>query len=287
MLYYYAYTGHKVGLDRMKRAAALLKELKNQGMEGKLLVNDFRAGLFAKEFGIIDAVTIETIQDIDMIAQIGDSLIIDSPEDDKGRLQKYCADYKAVFRFELNAEDEQRYTETMLRLRCEDASCISSVIIDDVYFEPLQKIDRTLFFFGDADYDKIILSYQDFFKENPMELLMGHYFFVKYEEELAKIFFKLHEAEEYVNMVRTSNRVVTASFQTALEAKAAGAEVIYLDLSKTGSYISDYLSLNNISIIDNLDKKIYEKSERADTKIHHLSKNTPTIARNIINKIIF
>ncbi len=287
MLYYYAHTGHKIGLDRMKRGAALLKELQTQGVEARLLVNDFRAGLAAKEFGIRDSVTIETIQDIDLVAQIGDSLIIDSPENDRGRLQKYCIEYKAVFRFEQNSEDEPRYTETVLKLFCEDESCIPAVIIDDIYFEPCLKKERTLFFLGDADYDKIILSHKHFFEANRMELLLGHYFFVKYEDDLAKIFSKLHEAEEYTDLIRTSSRVVTASFQTALEAKASGAEVIYLKLDEKDKNISDYLTLNNISVIDNLDTKLYEKFERADSKTHHLTKNASIIVRNIINKITF
>ncbi|MDQ1325073.1 MAG: hypothetical protein QG564_197 [Campylobacterota bacterium] len=287
MLYYYAHTGHKIGLDRMKRAAALLKELQTQGVEVRLLVNDFRAGLAAKEFGIRDSVTIETVQDIDVIAQIGDSLIIDSPEDDRGRLQKYCTEYRAVFRFEQNIEDMPRYTETMLKLYCQDELCISSVIIDNIYFEPIQKKERTLFFLGDADYDKIILSHKHFFEANPMELLLGHYFFVKYEDDLAKIFSKLYEPEEYTNLIRTSSRVITASFQTALEAKASGAEVIYLKLDEKSENISDYLTLNNISVIDSLDDKSYEKLEGVASKTPHPTKNISIIARNIINKITF
>lgn len=287
MLYYYAHSGHKIELDSIKRGAALLKELQTQGVEARLLVNDFRAGLAAKEFGIRDSVTIETIQDIDLVAQISDSLIIDSPEDDRGRLQKYCIEYKTVFRFEQNSEDRPRYTETVLKLSCDDESSISSVIIDDIYFESCPKKERTLFFLGDADYDKIILSHKHFFEANPMELLLGHYFFVKYEDDLAKIFSKLYEPEEYTNLIRTSSRVVTASFQTALEAKASGAEVIYLKLDEKDKNISDYLTLNNINVIDNLDTKLYEKFERVDPKTHYLTKNVSIIARNIINKITF
>ena len=114
MLFYYAYTGHKIGLDRVKKAAAVIKELEANGVECRLLVNDFRAGLAARDYGIQDSITIETIQDIDAVAQIGNSVVIDSPEDDHGRMQKYCQEFKAVFRFAQHRGDSAGYGETML-----------------------------------------------------------------------------------------------------------------------------------------------------------------------------
>ncbi|RUM69426.1 MAG: hypothetical protein DSZ07_04600, partial [Sulfurovum sp.] len=85
-LYYYTFTSHKYGLDRMKRATVILNKLRANGIDTMLLVNDFRAGLVAREFGVAESINIEGIQDIDAIAEIGDSIIIDSPEDDHGRL---------------------------------------------------------------------------------------------------------------------------------------------------------------------------------------------------------
>ncbi|UFH59487.1 hypothetical protein [Sulfurovum mangrovi] len=38
MLYYYANSGHKIGLDRVKRAVALLKALNEKGVETRLLL---------------------------------------------------------------------------------------------------------------------------------------------------------------------------------------------------------------------------------------------------------
>jgi hypothetical protein len=63
-IYYYAYTGHKNGLDGLKRATALLKEFDKKGLNTLLLVNDFRASLVAREFGVANSVHIETIQDL-------------------------------------------------------------------------------------------------------------------------------------------------------------------------------------------------------------------------------
>jgi len=122
MLYYYANSGHKIGLDRVKRALALLKALDEKGVETRLLVNDFRAGLAARELGLRDYVTIEGVMDIDMIADTGDSIIMDTPEDDKGRIEKYCLDFSHVFRFANSAEDKVRVSEVLFRPECDDES---------------------------------------------------------------------------------------------------------------------------------------------------------------------
>jgi len=226
MLFYYANSGHKIGLERVRRGAALLKRLAKQGVETQLLVNDFRAGLAAKDLGVKEYVTVDTVQDIDAIAEAGNSIIIDSPEDDHGRLVKYCADFKTVWRFAHDSSD-------------------SSV--------------RTLFFLSDADYDKTILSNEDFFKALDMELLLGNYFFVKYEDDLAKLFSTLHEPEEYVDLITSSSRIVTASSQTALEAKAGGAKVIYIHLSDDALYPLELLSSYGIDIVNGFDAEDVKK----------------------------
>jgi len=138
-LYYYAFTGHKYGLDRLKRAVVILKKLREDGIETMLLVNDFRAGLVAKDLGVAESVHIEGVQDIDAIAEIGDSVIIDSPEDDHGRLVKYCSDFKTVFRVSERDDDKSIHGEVVMRIDCEGEGCISSVIVDDVYFEEHEK----------------------------------------------------------------------------------------------------------------------------------------------------
>lgn len=145
-LYYYAFTGHKYGLDRMKRGAVILNKLRDRGIDTMLLVNDFRAGLVARDFGIPESVNIEGIQDIDAIAQTGDCVIIDSPEDDHGRLVKYCSDFKRVFRFAETTEDKSIHGEVMFKFNCDDDNCISSFIVDDIYYQKHKKEDRTLFF---------------------------------------------------------------------------------------------------------------------------------------------
>jgi hypothetical protein len=245
MLYYYANTGHKLGLERLRRGVALLNSLSSKGEETQLLVNDFRAGLVARDLGATSYVTIETVQDIDAIAEAGNSIIIDSVEDDHGRLVKYCADFKQVWRFAHDEKDSAVHNERVIDM--------NTILVDDRYFEEKSKEDRVLFFLGDADYDKILLNNADFFKQFDMELLLGNYFFVKYEDDLAKLFSTLHEPEEYEDLITTSSTVVTASSQTALEAKASGAKVIYLNINKDTIVEESLLETYGISIVHDFD----------------------------------
>ena len=270
MLYYYANTGHKLGLERLRRGSALLNKLKEEGTETQLLVNDFRAGLVARELGVKEYVTIEGIQDIDAIAQNGDSIVIDSMEDDHGRLVKYCQDFDKVWRFAHDNEDTSIHGETLIGT--------DTIMVDDTFFEETKKEERVLFFLGDADYDKTILGNKDFFQAFDMELLLGNYFFVKYEDDLSKLFSTLHEPEEYEDLIKSSTTIVTASAQTALEAKSAGANVIYIALEERKLYEEKILNKYGIVIIngfdvetllellENMTIKIMEPIQKIDTK---------------------
>jgi len=275
MLFYYANSGHKIGLDRVKRGAALLNKLSHSGVKAQLLVNDFRAGLAAKELGVKEYITIETIQDIDAIAQFGDSIIIDSPENDHGRLVKYCEDFKNVWRFEVAQDDTSVHGEVLFKVDCKEESCLNAVIIDDRYFEQKKKEKRTVFFLNDADYDKIILNNESFFKALNMELLLGNYFFVKYEDALGKLFSTLHEPEEYETVIKSSSHVVTASAQTALEAKASGCKVIYLQVDKNDFYPVELLKSYDITVIngfnvDEVEKALKEEKTLLKTGLEYL-----------------
>ena len=282
-LYYYAFTGHKYGLDRMRRGAVILNKLRDRGIDTMLLVNDFRAGLVARDFGVPESVNIEGIQDIDAIAQTGDCVIIDSPEDDHGRLVKYCSDFKTVFRFAETPEDKSIHGEIMFKFNCDNDKCISSFIVDDIYYKKHQKKERTLFFLGDSDADKTILDNTEFFKDSDMELLLGSYFYVKYESDLEKIFGTIHESEEYIDLICTSSSVVTVSFQTALEASVAGAEVIFIELEKLSSDKREILSKLNVILIINFNYIEYKHA-----LLKNVSTVTTTIEENetVIEKII-
>lgn len=259
MIYYYTNTGHKIGLERLRRAAALLNYLSNEGKEVQLLVNDFRAGLVARELGVKEYVTIEGIQDIDAIAVHGDSIIIDSIEDDHGRLVKYCEDFSTVWRLAHDHDDKPVHSEKMIENH--------TIMVDDTFFETCKKEERVVFFLGDSDSDKMILGNADFFKDAGMELILGNYFFVKYEDDLVKLFNTLHEPEEYESLIKGSSTVVTASTQTAFEAKASGAKVIFLDIKKENLYETALLEKHGIAVVKSYDSEALQIMLQNDTVI--------------------
>ncbi|MDM5272285.1 hypothetical protein PGH07_08835 [Sulfurovum sp. zt1-1] len=285
MLYYYANTGHKIGLDRVKRAVALLKALNDKGVETRLLVNDFRAGLAARELGLRDYVTIEGVMDIDAIADTGDSIIMDTPEDDRGRIQKYCSDFSHVFRFANSSEDEVRVSEVLFKPECDDENCIEALIVDSMYESSEPKKERVLFFLSDADYDKEILSNKEFFQNAGMELLLGNYFFVKYEDELAEIFERLHEAEEYEDLLKTSSHIVTASGQTALEAHVCGAKVVYINTAREDIIPLSVIKGLDIPVIEGFNRAAYEGVDKNQKSEKTLNFSVDQISDQLIDRL--
>ncbi|MCB4744703.1 MAG: hypothetical protein LGB07_03500 [Sulfurovum sp.] len=272
MLYYYANTGHKVGLERVRRCMAVMKKFSKQDIEMQILVNDFRAGVAMKEEqGLKEYVTIETIQDIDAIATMGDSIIIDSNEDDHGRLVKYMSDFKQVWRFAHDYKDRSVHGETLLCSECGE----NAAIVDEYYFKHHPKKERVLLFLRDHDHQKILLSHDTFFQSLNMELLLGHYFFVKYEDELAKRFSVLHEPETYMELISQSSTLVTASSQAALEARVAGAKVVFLKLKEEiPLYPVELLYRYGVEIVTELNTNTLQTALKNATS-ERLTKLTP------------
>ncbi len=284
-IYYYAYSGHKYGLDRVKRAVALIKALRTQGVEVNLLLNDFRAGLAARELGVMDSVTVETILDIDAVAKRGDVVFIDSPEDDRGKLEHYADEYRPLFRVVDDCGESASCGEILMKPVCGEEDCLSSLLVDSDYFEPVPKEKRRLFFLGDADYNKMILSHTDFFEGVGMELLLGQYFFVKYEDDLAKLFDGLHEAEEYSELLCSSSQIITASTQCAIEARAADADVVYLKKPEDAACLLEQFEIFGIKIIDGFDREQLMEAMGSSLNERKVPNSIESISEKIIKKL--
>jgi len=251
-IYYYAYSGHKYGLDRVKRAVSLIRSFAKEGIEVELLLNDFRAGLVAKDLGVRDSTTVETFLDIDAIVQRGDILFIDTPEDLTTKLQRYYDKFKVIFRIVDDCSSKSLYGEEIIKPKGNDST--SSIMVDSRYSEEFGKDDRVLLFLGDADRSKDILSNIEFFEDTDLELLLGSYFYIKYEEQISRHFSKVYEAEEYSELIGNSSTVVTSSRQTALEAIVSNADVIYMKQAKDSQCIIDELEVLGVKIINYFDK---------------------------------
>ncbi len=259
MIYLYAYTNHKENLDSLRRVLALYDELKND-FDCELLVNEFRAQLLAKEWGYPLATTIETIKDIDAVASIEDTIIIDSPEKLEGKVLEYPQNFKEV----IYLDTTNQSLEGAKNFR----------VFEDGYIYPIleqaKKEEKTIFIYGDSDYEKTILKNLDFFKDLKLDLYWGIYFFVKYEDTLAKVFKEIIEPEEYYEVLKSYQKIISSSIQVTIEALANGAEVAFLPLNPK----------ENIDVIKELDIPIL----KANTSL--LFKKIPIYNLNNLTIII-
>ena len=221
MIYLYAYTNHRADLDSLRRMGALWEILSEAGIEAELLVNDYRAQLAGRELGLPAATTIETIMDIDAVAEHGDTVVIDSPEEAGERLGRYVEKFARVLRI-VPGGDESRYGELVV-----DPFAPETLLYR--HYPERPKKYRTVLIYGDSDADKRLLALSESLAGRGWSLYWGHYFYVKYEDLLAERFDPIFESEEYPELIAASRRIVTAMPQTALEAAAAGAEVLWID----------------------------------------------------------
>jgi len=223
MRYIYAYSNHKENLDRVRRMAVLYKRLESRGESVTMLTNNFRAVSIAIELGAVECTTIETIMDIDFIAKDGDSIVIDSTEDDRGKLEVYMQRFSSVSRVVEVDDDFSRYGEELLS---------TDDLVDEYYHtiakEP--KIDRRVLFWGDSDSSKSILKYREPLSELSLSLLLGEYFFPRYESEISDIFVDIYDSEDYREVIGSSRYIATTSVQSAIEASVAGAIVEYISI---------------------------------------------------------
>jgi hypothetical protein len=250
MTYIYAYSNHKYGFSRLRRMAVHYKELQEQGVEVEMLTNDFRAAAAVREYGVSACTTIETVWDIDLVAERGDCLVMDTPEDDQGKLEQYVEMFAEVQRVAVSCEDDSRYGEEVL---------YPDPMTDPWYASCKEKpkVESTLFFYGDSDPEKWLAEQADLFAGLEMELLLGEYFYPGYEETLAPLFLVLHEADAYREMVSQSQKVVTCVPQTAYEASSAGAEVIYFGAVDTCQ--RELMEVLSIKIVSKADKELLQK----------------------------
>jgi len=221
MTYIYAYSNHKEGLSRLRRMAVYYGRLLERGEAVEMLTNDYRAAAAVRDYGVPACITIDTVWDIDAVAEQGDRLVIDTPEQEEGWLERYMALFGKVTLVTDVCEQQSLYGEEIL---------LADPMTDPYFAAAKEQAKRevTVLFYGDSDPRKQLLSEVEKWREFGMELLLGEYFYAGYEEALAAHFCALHEPESYREVIAGSRRVVTLDKQTAYEAAAAGAEVIYI-----------------------------------------------------------
>ena len=237
-LYFYAKSGHTVGLEETKRCAAIANLLKE--FNPILCTSDFRAGAFAKDnFGIKKYVNIDVVRNLHNIMQRGDILIYDTPE--------VTSEMK---------EDMKDFCSLLYGINDE----LSGIIVDTTFYYSQENptLEKTLFF-GDDDYNNQLIEMTKESEKFDINLLMGHYFFLGNEKLFENNFSKVIDEEEYVHTIQNSKYLLTASLQTALESLACGNyPVLFKRFDK--NYNEELIKNLNLPIIesDNLKDLINE-----------------------------
>ncbi len=227
-LFYYVHTGHRVGLDRLRRSAPVINALEAMGMEVTLLTNDFRAGEYAKEhFGVRRYVSVDVVRNIANVTTPADALVFDSAEEGRGMWEAMASHFRAFIRFSDTPGDRPEEGGALISSVDSAENIFKTAVVDPRYFRRFEHGDEVCCFYGDADYEKRFLALSRQCGDG-MTLLEGYYFFPGYLDELSFAFAKTLESEAYDEALTRAGRFLTFSPQSALEALAAGSNPLFL-----------------------------------------------------------
>lgn len=237
-LFYYVHTGHRIGLDRFRRAATIIRALGD--VDITLLTSDFRIASAAREYGIKRAVGVDVVRNIPQIAHNGDKIIFDSAEINPVMLDDMTRYFSAFIRISDDPDDQKHPGEFLVSPYLEGEGVFTGVAVDNGCFDVKAKTIERAFFFGDDDYEEDLAANQAVFAGLDLELLQGFYWFFGYENKLSASFKALHDEEQYDEVVARAKLLVTASPQAALESLAGGGRPVYL---QRGDYPADFVPL--------------------------------------------
>ena len=282
--FYYVHTGHRIGLDRFRRAAAILNTLQDEDIT--LLTSDYRIAHIARDFGIDKSVGIDVVRNIPQISHNGDKLIFDSDEANPLMLEDMREYFSAFVRISDDKNDTKDPKEFLISPYLEGEGICNCVAVNEGFFGDFEKSVELTYFFGDDDYEKDLEKHFDFIEDLNPNLQLGFYYFLDYEDMLKEKFPNHFEFEEYEVMIQSTKILLTASPQAVLESLAAGSKPIYFQRE---DYTKDFVPLFeklNIPIVNNYDKnhlseiiatindRKYEQIEQNSNKIAHFIKES-------------
>ena len=260
-IYYYINTGHRVGLDRLRRSAPIINTLEEMGVEITMLTNDFRAGEYAKEqFGIKKYVSVDIVRNIANIATTSDVLIFDSQEESRVMWEDMASYFHKFIRISDNPDDFASKNEVLLSSMKEIGDAPQVDVVDPRYFENSEDHNGGIvYFWGDDDYEQKLLELSDSFEGLDVTLLEGYYFFIQYGNELSNKFKSVEESEDYDYILKRADKFITSSPQSALEALAAGSNPIYLKKPGVSDVWDKKMESYNIPIIPEFNNKLIKE----------------------------
>lgn len=252
-MFYYVHTGHRIGLDRFRRAATIIRALGD--VDITLLCSDFRIAQIARDFGVDKSVGIDVVRNIPHIANHSDKIIFDSAEANPIMLDDMRKYFSTFIRVSDDKDDKKEDGELLISPYLSGDDICKSYVVDDKYFEVKEKTIKIAYFFGDDDYEKDLEKNLSFVEDLNPDLLLGFYYFLDYEDMLKEKFKNHHEFEDYDEVIQKSEILITASPQAVLENLASGGKPIYVQRE---DYTTEFLELFeslNIPIVKNYEKE--------------------------------
>lgn len=260
--FYYVHTGHRIGLDRFRRASAIMNALGDKDIT--LLCSDFRIAQIARDFGIDKAVGLDVVRNIPQIAHYGDKLIFDSDEANPIML-----------------DDMQKFFSTFIHIKND------AIAVDAKYFKKEEKTIELSYFFGDDDYEKDLEKNLTFLDGLKPDLQLGFYYFLDYEDMLKEKFPKHHEFEDYEEMIKKTKILITASPQAVLESLASGGKPIYIKREDYSDDFDDLFKGLNVPVVNNYNNIVLLKIIKSleENKYVELVENSNKIVNIIKNNL--
>ncbi|WP_294960746.1 hypothetical protein [Sulfurimonas sp.] len=247
--FYYVHTGHRIGLDRFRRASTIIRLLK--GVDITLLCSDFRIAQVASEFGIDTSVGIDVVRNIPQISHHGDRIIFDSDEANPIMLDDMRKYFSKFIRIADSKDDKKENEEFLISPYLDGTDICKTVVIDDKYFDKCEKSIELSLFFGDDDYEKELEENISLLDSLNPDLLLGFYYFLDYEDMLKDKFQNNHEFEDYDEVIKKSKILITASPQAALENLASGGKPIFIQRKDYPKDFQKLFNQMNIPIVEN------------------------------------
>jgi len=284
--FYYVHTGHRIGLDRFRRAATIIKALGD--VEITLLCSDFRIAQIASDFGVKNSVGLDVVRNIPQISHHGDQLIFDSEEANPIMLEDMRSYFSTFIRISDKKEDVKEKDELLISPYLSGEGICNAYAIDESYFESCDKSVEISYFFGDDDYEKDLEKRLDFLGDLKPNLQLGFYYFLDYEEDLKEKFPNHFEFEDYEEMIKKTDVLITASPQAILESLASGGRPIYVKREDYPDSFDELFRSLNIPIIINYDKDCLSATLETinDRKYEKAEYSSNTIAKFIKYNLI-
>jgi len=231
-LYIYSKSGHSFGLENIRRASALHNMLENA--DPIVCSADYRAATFAKaELGVKKGVGVDVIGNMPNVMERGDMLIYDDSNEASSTMQTHMKEY-CTHLYKVGVD-------------------IPFDIVDNTFFEQVETTNEKAIFFADDDYAEWFFKLIQTGKKQNIPLIWGHYFFFKNENKIASYFSEVIEEDGYIDTVKSTKYLLTASVHTCLESLASSNHPVFFQRGDKPVENRDLLKKYNIPVINEVE----------------------------------